>query len=245
MGSNFVNILETPYELWRTRRPTIAESVAYAKETGSHFMPDVKQERLAKLETHFEAASHMLQRSLDNVLERHIDQILDSSPEFNNMLRNMPKDIPSSIDDYKQKYPACDLGQVSTDINDFGILLSEGQYLFHGGRCRLEVGDVLVTDRPLSTSFCPQVALRNAEWRGKAYDSGEVHLIVLRVKDPTTKTYVFNIESELGYEKEVLFSSGARVEIRSKTLIRNDYKTYNLYQQSKQIPAYVIEADIS
>ncbi|MGU3847378.1 hypothetical protein ACVZHT_38210, partial [Vibrio diabolicus] len=75
---------------------------------------------------------------------------------------------------------------VDADINSIGKTLSDGQFLFHGGLWFSSCENEVTLRKPFSTSFCPQVALRNAEWRGKAYDQGQIDLLVLRVSNPKT-----------------------------------------------------------
>ncbi len=105
-----------------------------------------------------------------------------------------------------------------------------------------------VTNQPLSTSFCPQVALRNAEWRGKAYDEGKIDLFVINVIEPNTNIFFYNLNEELGNEKEVLFASGATLQLVSKTFVgmhvvakaNLDYST-----SKKTVPIHILEIDIS
>lgn len=131
--------------------------------------------------------------------------------------------------------------------------LSDGQYLFHGGFIPIKIGETFTTIRPFSTSFCPQVALRNAEWAGKAYDAGEVNLIVLRTVNSQTKVFCFRINgTNKGHELEILFAAGAKITFRNKVKI-TDGQAYKYCSQyaggggllKKEIPFYLVEADIS
>nr|VVV06014.1 hypothetical protein AW0309160_03498 [Aliivibrio wodanis] len=243
-----VNFFEQAYEAWNTRQPTVKELKEHLSSTGVmlYFVNTSLKERI---ETHFDAARYILEYVEDNAFESDLDHYLNNSAEFQNMLNKMPNKMPCSIETYKERYYSSNLEQVSMDINDFGSTLRKGQYLFHGGFCLENEGKSFYTNRPLSASFCPQVALRNAEWMGKAYDAGEVHLFVLNVVKPETKVYVFSMEGELGNEKEVLFSAGAKLKIIKKTLISNNYKVYKYggYSRTlnKEVPAYVVEIDIT
>lgn len=243
-----INVFSNPYESWGTKSVTQEEMKEHYLHTGK-LLNFIKTELKAKIENHFHAAVYMLREGVDNGLELHIDSHLDSSPEFQTALNHMPSKCSPSIEAYKQYYPNCDFNSVSTEINTLGVKLHEGQCLFHGGICHEDIGEVTLTKRPLSTSFCPQVALRNAEWMGKAYDEGAVHLFVLEAVKPVTNIYIFPTKGYLSNEKEVLFSSGARLKIKNKRLIRHDYPVCkidsNLNEHRKLVPAYVVEMDIS
>ncbi len=104
----------------------------------------------------------------------------------------------------------------------------------------------LVTNRPLSTTFCPQIALRNAEWKGKAHKQGRLDLFVLRVTEPRTKAFVFKrAGTNLGHENEILFATGAKLKKRSETMIHNQYMVGHGSDAKKEVPVYVLEVDIS
>ncbi len=248
MNLDLVNVFEHAYETWATRDATLEERMRHSTKTGELLL-FIRERLKARVENHLDAAKYILKAVTDNGLENHIENYLRDSFKFNTILNIMPKITPTSIVNYKESFQANDLEQVSIDINNYGNILHNNQYLFHGGFWSPKKNNLIIIDRPLSTSFCPQVALRNAEWKGKAYDSGEVHLFVLRVTNPKTKVYIFSLAGELGNEKEVLFSSGAKLEIRNKILIRTDYNVCKAGNNSntlqKQISAYILEVDIT
>ncbi|CFL01736.1 hypothetical protein [Burkholderia pseudomallei] len=119
--------------------------------------------------------------------------------------------------------------------------------MFHGGHWASD-SPTLTTSRPFSTSFCPQVALRNAEWKGKAYDAGRVDLMVVRVTQPKTKAYAYSREGNHGNEKEVVFASGAQLTRVRETHIADipvSKVTSGIQTEEKVVPAYVVEVEIS
>lgn len=247
MNLPLVNVFDDPHEVWESRALSIEEAIVRQKETGvAEFSEKIRL--VEKIEDHVGAAHHILRRRADNSLERHVERGLDKTPAFGQMLSMMPPEVPSSIVAYKHSYPSYNLPLVSEDIESFGRCLHEGQILYHGGFCAGELGQTVALDRPLSTSFCPQVALRNAEWRGKAYESGELHLLVLRIMQPSPKAFVFPRDGELGNEKEVLISSSSIMPINKRLPVRNDYKVckvdIDLNHAEKLIPAYVFEVDL-
>jgi len=218
-----INVFEKPYEHWEMRNPSDQEMKEHLEQTGQ-FLSFVKGHLKNRVDNHFEAAKHIMLEGADNGLESFIDNNLQASPAFKALRNCMPSKTPKSIADYQQRYPNCDFLKVTENIESLGTTLVGGSFLFHGGFWQKEWGSVIKTNKPLSTSFCPQVALRNAEWKGKAYDSGEIHLFVLNVVNPQTKVFALRIRgTNLGREKEVLFSSGATLTLRNKALVKSDY----------------------
>lgn len=243
-----INIFETAYRVWGTRELTPQEMREHYHKTGQ-FQTEVEGDLLREITNHYEAAEYILECVADNRMEGYIDDYLDSSQDYKALRSAMPSKTPKSISDYQQLYPNYNSDKVIADINEFGCTLPEGTQLFHGGFWPEEKGEVFTLDKPLSTSLCPQVALRNAIWKGKSYDNSSVHLFVLNVVEP--KTHVFCLRkngTKLGHEKEVLFSSGAILKLRKKTLIRPDYCALKIDQGrevKKPVPAYVLEFDIT
>ena len=161
----------------------------------------------------------------DNALEHHINNALNSSANFKIWRQTMSRRTPIQLTNYQRKYIFDN--SVVQEINEIDCILSDGQFLFHGGCWMGEnfIGAEYITSLPFSTSFCPQVALRNAEWGGKAYDAGVIDLLVLKVTQPYTRVFSYKIKgTDKGNEKEVLFSSGAKLKLIRSETIRCDYK---------------------
>jgi hypothetical protein len=160
----------------------------------------------------------------------------------------MPETTPAALEAYQHEYPLDDYRLVELAIRAHGASLNSGQLLFHGGHIDFSPDGKLVTTRPLSATFCPQVALREAEWRGKAYDAGMVCLYLLRICSSDNKAFVFNPHaSDKGSEKEVLFAAGMKLNLRSKKILRNDYTVQrwkDMQTQSKSVPLYLCEIDV-
>ncbi|WP_131245239.1 hypothetical protein [Aeromonas bestiarum] len=242
-----VNVFNSPYELWSTRNATFEE----IKESGNfHLM--IKEKLLIKICNHIDAAKYIISKQHDEVFEDFVETQLDKSIEFNNMRGEMPSQTPKSLSDHQRKYQKHNFHMVSSDINNIGKKLSTGQTLYHGGFWPECYGKEFVTNRPFSTSFSPQMALRNAHWQGKSYDAGEINLFVLRVTTPKTNAFIFRIKgTDKGHEKEVLFAAGAKLTLISKTLIEKNTMVYkvdpkkNLQILEKKVPSYMLEIDIS
>ena len=253
MSLPLVDIFSTPYEVWSRREATKDEMLKIFKEKG-YFRSVVRDKLIEVIDTPLKAAKYIAKVGVDNELERFIDEMLDRSKAYKLMRQKMPSKTPKVLADYQKRYRKCDFREVDQAINSYGDLLAEGQYLFHGGlwpdhpdHMKIE----FTTTRPLSTTFSPQVALLNAEFRGKAYDANRIDLFVLYVKNPKTKVFVFRRKGTmLGHEKEVLFASGATLVLKNRHLIRNDYtvtKVINGIHEVKksEVPIYVLEVEIS
>ncbi len=227
-----------PYDVWETRPATPDEVMAQES------MAEIRVKVLERVEDAVAAAAYMAKVHSDNVLGRHIAKALDDSKELKAWRNAMPSKTPPAIAMYQRNLSKSDMAAVSQEIEQYGALLSPGQCLYHGGLWPGGTG--LVTDRPLSTSLCPQVALRNAESKAKAYDAGRIDLLVLRVTDPRTKAFAFRRKgSSLGHENEVLFSAGASLKRINEVRVRDDYLVGKWAHPDKKIPAYVLEIEIS
>ncbi|AWI54795.1 hypothetical protein DEH84_16260 [Aquabacterium olei] len=251
MGKNaaVVNVFATPYEFWTRRKTTSEEALDLHKNHGMSIIDalEVKDKLIEVVSTHTEAATRMLRVRADNGLEFHIDAALNTSAEYRDLRDLMPPNVPEALGSYQSEFSEDGLASADEAIKAHGVEVAEGQLLFHGGHW---AGDspTLTTSRPFSTSFCPQVALRNAEWRGKAFDAGRVDLMVVRVTQPETKAYVYSQEGDHGNEKEVVFASGARLTRVRETYITDipvSKMTSGLQQEDKFVPAYLVEVEIS
>lgn len=243
-----VDTFTTPYEVWSQRDATHEEMLAQLQTTGRMPHSRINDQLQLSVTNGLQAAQYMAQVGADGGLERHIDAALANSAAYGTWRKAMPSATPKSLSDYQKKYPACNFAAIDSDINSIGAALSPGQVLFHGG-C-WPGGMSLTTSMPLSTTFCPQVALREAEHGGKAYDAGCIDLFVLRVTTSSTNVFAFRLNgTNLGHEKEVLFASGATLTLRNRIVIRNNYQvakvTTGVTMVYKQVPIQVLEIDIS
>lgn len=242
-----INQFYKPYELWEYRDATL-EECKNILDAGNIFPFHSIPERLIRsINNHFEAAKYILEVGSDNGIETHVEDVLYSSQEYVAWVAKMPNQTPQPLYDYKNNYPEYNKQDVDQAINSLGIRLSDGQTFFHGGL--FDDFGKYQTSKPLSVSFCPQVALRSAEWRGKAYERNQIDIFVLTVKNAKTNVYIYNLNEELGNEKEVLFASGASLNFIKRTLISNNYRvstfTESLQEFEKEVPVYVVELEIS
>lgn len=245
MNLPLIDVFSTTYEAWRTRQPTHDEMLQHLRDTGS-ILHSVNETLIAQVTNSLDAANYICTVGADNGLGNFINTALDGSPQFKVWKSAMPSKTPTALSAYQKKFPSYDPSGVDFEINQINHCLSEGQALFHGGIWPGGISTQYMTTLPFSTSFCPQVALRNAEHRGKAFNSNRIDLLVLRATSPKTSVFSFKRSgTNLGHENEVLFASGACLTLRSTRLIRNDYLVGSIQMTSKRIEIYVVEVDVS
>lgn len=238
MNLPVVDTFTPTYETWETRAPTLEEMLANGN-TGR-----IKVKMTADISDAVAAARYIAEVAEDNRFGDYIQDSLSKNAAYKAWQIAMPKKTPTEISLYQKSYRSSDFAAVSIEIEQNGSFLSQGQYLFHGGLW--PGGSNLVTTRPLSTSLCPQVALRNAEWSAKAYDAGRLDLWVLRVARPKSKAFVFKRKgTKLGHESEVLLASSACLALKKQVLIRTDYPASKCDCPDKDIPVYVLEIELS
>lgn len=239
MSLPLVNTFVPPYEKWETRQPTIEEMLA-----ASRILMSVNVRLEATVANAYEAATYIGHVRADNGLGNFINAALDDSHAYKEWRQAMPSRTPDALARYQKSYPHCDFAQVSAEINSIAQVLSEGQCLFHAGLW--PGGTTLTTNRPLSTSFCPQVALRNADHRSKAYDAGRIDLFVLTATSPKTNIFSYRRNgTNLGHENEVLFAAGANLKLLSAKVVNTDYPAAKPGLPEKRISVRVLTIDIS
>jgi len=240
-----VDVFNSPYEAWSTRNLTPEEMLEHYNRT-KQMTTHVNDKLLARVNNALDAANYMARTGADNGLGNFINDTLDNNANLKSWRGFMPSITPVSLGNYQKRYPDCDFDAVNRDINNSANILSEGQVLFHGGLWPSPSGSNFTTSRPLSSTFCPQVALRNAEHKGKAYDSNRIDLFVLRSTNPKTNVFLYRrAGTNLGNENEVLFAAGANLIRRSETMINDNYSAFKYPNLKKKIPVYVLEVDIS
>lgn len=233
-----------PYNVWTKRRKTEAEWIADLQATGNRRW-EINDQVREVLHTPLDAARYMAREGMDHELSDYIDAALSNSAAHAAWIAAMPAHPPNPIAIYQNDFRNHVSAAVDAEILRCGIELPVGQVLFHGGFWMGDASDTFTTTLPLSTTLCPQVAIKEAEHRGKAYDAGELHLLVLRIENPAAKAYVFQrTGTDLGHENEVLFASGLRLERRSQILVRTDYPATKPDCPDKVIPVSVVEVAI-
>lgn len=153
-------------------------------------------------------------------------------PVLKQWLAAMGRKTPPSLRAYQRKNKQITTSLIDNDINKIGALLSPGQKLYRGG--------IIVPGQQsqvLSTTFCPEVAINEDFYKGKAQKRGKLLIYILEVLNPKTCVYVYKQNKiGMGHEKEVLFASGAVVSI-------NGINRSGQYMPS--LPYEIISATIS
>ncbi|WP_434120383.1 hypothetical protein [Pseudomonas fortuita] len=241
-----VDLFESPCEIWSSRPPTEQEQLDSLERTGQ-FAPDVDDKKLVEISSAYEAAEYVLSGGVGvQRLVNFLDRRLRDNRKYLLWRVHMPSITPSALKKYKSAYPKYDLLDTDFAIHVHGAVLSEGQYLFHGGTWPAGEGDEFVTRRPLSTTFCPQVALSSSFHKGKAYKAGKIELFVLRASEPKTRVFSYKINrGNLAHEKEVVFACGARLALVSRILVTDRYAVYDASANCKEVPVFVLAVTIS
>ena len=137
-----------------------------------------------------------------------LEDRLRESEVFKAWREAMPNKVPDALAVYRNSYVRADLDNVDSSIKSLGVNLTKGQVLYHGGY--LVSGQL---QRPLSTTFCPEVARQEALWAGKADAVGSVNIYIIRINSNSIGTYVYNLNANHGDELEVLLASGGVLTI--------------------------------
>ena len=169
------------------------------------------------ISTPYDAANYMANVLVDNGLENHIDNYLNNSPVFKYWRKMLPSVTPKICSQYQNSYPNFNQQELENELRSINKFLCAGQVLFHGGYWNY--GKELILSKPLSTSFSPQVALRNGEHLSKTYHCGYLDLWVITTCSSSTPVFSFRIDhrNRMGHEKEVLLNSGAKLTLNSIT----------------------------
>ncbi|HGU9828494.1 TPA: hypothetical protein ACNFOV_003167 [Enterobacter kobei] len=202
---------------------------------------------ISPLNSLLDASKVMSYWGANGEIAHHIERNLENSAEFKNWLKKMPGKTPVALSNYQRLYSGgnINLNIVNSEIITHGALLPHGQVLFHGGHWK-NFSSNLKTTRPLATTFCPQVAMREAEHRAKSYDNDYIDLIMFRLDHPTTKAFIFKHKgTAMGHEKEVLFATGAKITIIKRTPMNNQYPAGKYGHPEKRIQSFLVEATIS
>ncbi|THD53846.1 hypothetical protein ERD95_05030 [Enterobacteriaceae bacterium ML5] len=247
MSFQIIDIFRVPY-IHYNKRVMKPEEIGVVIPDGPG--PRINTTLICNLTTPVQSAFYAAQTAgTDNGLTIHIKAMLDQHPVWSAL---MPSVTPPALLQYQQSYANSNLSAVSAEINQIGKMLTDGQYLFHGGLWPTTYlpGSKFTTIRPLSTTLCPNVAFNETLHNGKAYDSGRIDILVLKVKDPQTKVFAYDVNgADLGHEQEAIFAEGAvltLVSVEAVGISTAGKCAPGSYQvKEKTVPVYIIEAEIS
>lgn len=239
-----INIFSSPYEYSVTRQPTFNEEREYIALHGLR-MP-TSREVVSVVYNHFQAATHIAQTPMDGEFEWFVDAALSRDSAYSDLRGMMPAETPPALLDYQEKHTSYNRRRFESEVDEFGVYLSAGQVLYHGGLWPMNA-DRFVTNRPFSTTFNPQKAWNIAGHNGKAYRAGRLDIFVVTVSASSTKSYHYTPDSQHGHEREVVFATGAKLKIIRDTYICDGvvYSGKPFSNENKKVPVHVIEAEIS
>lgn len=194
-------------------------------------------------------------------IEMVIETLLDCDADYTSAKQQMPSPLPHVLNSYSTSPKVSLAALVDKAINNLGIVLTEGQVVYHGSTDEPRViFTAPVTSRPLSTSLSPKVAINECFHRGKAFRDERYVIYILTVKDPSTNVFAF---PEIGSpvelpddaplnssktfemnEQEILFASGACVIIDTEKKI-GESSAFDHLGNSKEVPVYICTGTIS
>ncbi|HEI8522674.1 TPA: hypothetical protein SMQ21_000731 [Proteus mirabilis] len=179
----------------------------------------------------YDAAMYMAEYQLDNGIDNHIESMLKGSqnyPKWVNAMENYSLTNARELIKYKTCYPEFDLTKVEQELSHFNALPSTGQKLFHGGYWNHQ-SNVVTLQEPFSTTFSPQVALRELDHLGIGAKNPTIQIWVLTVVNPKTNVYFYDINNNdnLGYEYELLFAPGATLTLINTHTTNFIYTAYS------------------
>lgn len=147
----------------------------------------------------------------ENSLPRSLQKALNNSLAYKQWKASMP---PISQVPTLRRYRKGDLNFESStaaaEIYNFGRQLPPEQVIFHGGIWPfpngVQVGQVLITDRLLSTSLSPQVAAVHATY----HTGGALWAIQVTKEGKSTPAFIYKNDrrNKHGHEYEVLLPPG-------------------------------------
>jgi hypothetical protein len=163
-----------------------------------------------------------------NKLTTMIKEKLSNLDSYKNTIKSMPNlSRVNGLKNYRQKHPNHDNNTLTADIEQYGLLLSSGQVVFHGGLFPRDANGIplqkFTTDRFLSTTLCAQVAAVHSFY----HTPKEVWLIRI-TQEAKLKAFVYSNDSRQthGHETEILLDRGARMILKSSF----NEKDFTIYQ---------------
>jgi len=136
---------------------------------------------------------------------------------YKSAVANCPnlKNVPN-IHTYRVKYSKAILSGVNKEIQRHCKYLAKNQIIFHGGvwpaSSELKIGSVFQTNRPISTSLCPEVAYVHSKY----HNGGQIWVITIS-KERLAKAYIFKTtgNQKSKHEYEILLEEGLNFKCTS------------------------------
>ena len=173
-------------------------------------------------------------RLIDRELSELINSQIETDDNYLQLKNNMPSIVPESLEIYQTDIDNANYEQVNNEILQYGIGLSEGQILLHGGKLP---DTSFITERPLSTTIDPSVALNEEFSCSKAYRRRCIELNILTILSSRISAFLFvDEESDFNHEREILLQSGIKLLKTREEIILNEYPLSDAYNKVINVP---------
>lgn len=168
-----------------------------------------------------EAVFYIGKTHVDNGIEHHIKEQLCRDLNFREWRNTVPSRTPSKLSKYKNGYFT--IYDSQQEILNHGIELPIGQQLVHGGLWWTRE-NICILDRPLSSTFNPQIALAEAGRHPICFDNGRIDLFLMTIISHGIKAFPYSItRGKLAYEYEVLIQAGAKLILKKEYCVSENY----------------------
>lgn len=183
----------------------------------------------------------------DNGAEPIIEKLLSNNESIKIWGEKLTKCFSENMSNYQTYNADYNVDELNIEINEKGILIPDGQVLFHGGFLNLDYADKKTLHRAFATTISPCVALNNSTDASKAYDNNKIELLEMTVTNPNTKAVVLfnNGDSTNDYELEVLFSSGLELKVIDVKSFEDIFEVENNDGDSKKVTVSIVKCTIS
>ncbi|MGK7285152.1 hypothetical protein ACSPAB_03635 [Buttiauxella agrestis] len=133
MSIKNINPFSVPHDIWKKREPTNEERQEMIKRGTWKPFVSINVQIDKTISNPMDAAEFLAACQHDSRLDRFVIKFLDESNEYSKWLSLMPESVPIELLDYQDSYPPSDFRIVDQIVNEHGIVLPDGQFLFHGG----------------------------------------------------------------------------------------------------------------
>jgi hypothetical protein len=175
-----------------------------------------------------------------------VQDFLESGSKVKIWKKTFSQGLSENLKNYQECNVEYDKEQLENEINTNGIMVPDGQYLFHGGFLNLNDGEERSLDRHFATSIIPQEAFFHATLGGRAYDNEKIEILIIRVENSTVKSLIlFSDEALLSHEHEVLFAKGLMLTVVGKINTKYKIKVDDCRGNNKNVPIDIIFCNIS
>ncbi|WP_355582728.1 hypothetical protein [Xanthomonas cannabis] len=234
-----VDLFERPFQPTQTRDATDSERAANLA-AGQHISSALTMEVPygQEIQNSVDAARWAATHHASNALCDHLADKLPTSLGYKRLRSSMPKTTPVPIRNYRQRGASSRTDGFLDAVANNATALALGQVLFHGGAWEPGATPTQL-QFPLSTSFCPEMALRNAAWGGKAWASGYVNLLHIRVSSHDVRGFVCSLRSTKGHENEVILAQGTLLTAMAAEEISPIY-VGSMDGSSKMVPVRLV-----